>query len=166
MAAGDEGHLVCGQSAFRGDRCGDAVGFSLSTRRQCNGRRQAERDRQKIAAIPASASILPRSWHWARAAFSTRRSSKVLHAQPASLVATSKYVNAAENRVTNTGSSLLDGNVPRSVLGTQGAPVPVTPPHGPQSPRPCKRRRLLAWLRFLLLTIRIALGLAAQLKFA
>ncbi len=51
-----------------GDRCGDAVGFSLSTRRQCNGRRQAERDRQKIAAIPASASILPRSWHWARAA--------------------------------------------------------------------------------------------------
>ena len=112
------------------------------------------------------ASILPRSWHWARAAFSTRRSSKVLHAQPASLVATSKYVNAAENRVTNTGSSLLDGNVPRSVLGTQGAPVPVTPPHGPQSPRPCKRRRLLAWLRFLLLTIRIALGLAAQLKFA
>ena len=25
-----------------GDRCGDAVGFSLSTRRQCNGRRQAE----------------------------------------------------------------------------------------------------------------------------
>src|SRR5262245_24360854 len=47
-----------------GDRCGDAVGFSLSTRRQCNGRRQAERDRQKIAAIPASASILPRSWHW------------------------------------------------------------------------------------------------------
>jgi len=34
-----------------GDRCGDAVGFSLSTRRQCNGRRQAERDRQKIAAI-------------------------------------------------------------------------------------------------------------------
>src|SRR5215831_4860097 len=26
-----------------GDRCGDAVGFSLSTRRQCNGRRQAER---------------------------------------------------------------------------------------------------------------------------
>ena len=38
-----------------GDRCGDAVGFSLSTRRQCNGRRQAERDRQKIAAIPASA---------------------------------------------------------------------------------------------------------------
>src|SRR2546430_4709649 len=51
-----------------GDRCGDAIGFSLSTRRQCNGRRQAERDRQKIAAIPASASILPRSWHWARAA--------------------------------------------------------------------------------------------------
>ena len=44
-----------------GDRCGDAVGFSLSTRRQCNGRRQAERDRQKIAAIPASPSILPRS---------------------------------------------------------------------------------------------------------
>src|SRR5262249_16945989 len=48
-----------------GDRCGDAVGFSVSTRRQCYGRRQAERDRQKIAAIPASASILPRSWHWA-----------------------------------------------------------------------------------------------------
>jgi hypothetical protein len=51
-----------------GDRCGDAVGFSVSTRRQCNGRGQAERDRQKIAAIPASASILARSWHWARAA--------------------------------------------------------------------------------------------------
>src|SRR5262249_25057902 len=30
-----------------GDRCGDAVGFSLSTRRQCNGRRKAERDRQR-----------------------------------------------------------------------------------------------------------------------
>jgi hypothetical protein len=55
-------------SRVSGDRCGDAVGFSLSTRRQCNGRRQAERDRQKIAAIPASASILPRSWHWGRAA--------------------------------------------------------------------------------------------------
>src|SRR5262249_19304540 len=26
-----------------GDRCGDAVGFSLSTRRRCKGRRQAER---------------------------------------------------------------------------------------------------------------------------
>src|SRR5262249_59818006 len=26
-----------------GDRCGDAVGFSLSTRRRCNGGRQAER---------------------------------------------------------------------------------------------------------------------------
>ena len=54
-----------------GDCCGDAVGFSLSTRRQCNGHRQAERDRQKIAAIPASASILPSSWHWARAATPT-----------------------------------------------------------------------------------------------
>jgi hypothetical protein len=31
-----------------GDRCGDAVGFSLSTRRQCDGCRQAERDRQRI----------------------------------------------------------------------------------------------------------------------
>ena len=51
-----------------GDRCGDAVGFLLSTRRQCHGHRQAERDRQKIAAIPASASILPRSWHSGRAA--------------------------------------------------------------------------------------------------
>src|SRR6516164_10816227 len=29
MAADDEGHLVCGQSAFSGDRCGDAVSFSL-----------------------------------------------------------------------------------------------------------------------------------------
>ena len=28
----------------------------------------SSRHRQKIAAIPASASILPRSWHWARAA--------------------------------------------------------------------------------------------------
>jgi hypothetical protein len=43
-----------------GDRCGDAVGFSLSTRRQCNA--------GKPKGI-GSASILPRSsWYWARAA--------------------------------------------------------------------------------------------------
>jgi hypothetical protein len=42
-AAGDEGHLVCGSICVSGDRCSDAAGFSLSTRRQCNGRRQAEK---------------------------------------------------------------------------------------------------------------------------
>jgi len=30
MAAGDEGHLVCGQSAFRAIAAVNAVGFSLS----------------------------------------------------------------------------------------------------------------------------------------
>ena len=40
-----------------GDRCGDAVGFSLSTRRQCNGRRQAERiGRKSRQFLPAQAS--------------------------------------------------------------------------------------------------------------
>jgi hypothetical protein len=40
-----------------GDRCGDPVSFSLSTRRQCNGGRQAERDRQKSRQfLPAQAS--------------------------------------------------------------------------------------------------------------
>jgi hypothetical protein len=73
-------------SRVSGDRCGDAVGFSLSTRRQCNGRRQAERDRQKIAAIPANASILPRSWHWARAA-------------PPTLAARTRIVSAAGIRL-------------------------------------------------------------------
>ena len=33
----------CTHFRVSGDRCGDAVGFSLSTRRRCNGRRRAER---------------------------------------------------------------------------------------------------------------------------
>jgi hypothetical protein len=59
-------------------------------------------------------------------------------------------------------------------------PPQDTPPHRSKSPRPRQRRRLnavlaaagynfrrlLAWLRFLLLRILIALGLAAQLKLA
>jgi hypothetical protein len=35
----------------------------------------SSRHRQKISAIPASASILPRSWHWAPSCASHRRSS-------------------------------------------------------------------------------------------
>jgi len=34
---------ACSLFAVSGDPCGDAVGFSLSKRRRCNGRRQAER---------------------------------------------------------------------------------------------------------------------------
>src|SRR5262245_49644734 len=47
-----------------GDRCGDAVGFSLSTRRQCNGRRQAGADVSEFEsympshAVGLSASLL------------------------------------------------------------------------------------------------------------
>ena len=39
--------------------CNDVAGLAAAG---------SSRHQQKIAAIPASASILPRSWHWARAA--------------------------------------------------------------------------------------------------
>src|SRR6516225_4444240 len=68
MAAGDEGHLVCGQSAFRAIAAVTQWAFhspkAAMQRTPASGKGSAE----NRAAIPASASILPRSWHWARAA--------------------------------------------------------------------------------------------------
>src|SRR6516225_9501039 len=68
MAAGDEGHLVCGQSAFRAIAAVTQWAFhspkAAMQRTPASGKGSAE----NRAAIPARASILPRSWHWARAA--------------------------------------------------------------------------------------------------
>src|SRR5262249_4887387 len=68
MAAGDEGPLGCGQSAFRAVAAGTQEAFhspkAAMQRQPASGKGPTE----KRPANPASASILPRSWHWARAA--------------------------------------------------------------------------------------------------
>src|SRR5262245_54696773 len=60
MAAGDEGHLVCGQSAFRAIAAVTQYAFhspkAAMQRTPASGKGSAE----NRAAIPASASILPR----------------------------------------------------------------------------------------------------------